>query len=59
MEEGGFGDAASMLSKVADDKAKAFQGKVKERQNTKKTMTLGTEPESPPLNSGEFVRLAN
>lgn len=48
-----------MLSKAADDKAKAFQGKVKERQNTKKNVTITTESDSPSLTSGEFIRQAN
>ena len=58
--EGGFGETVSMLSKTVDDKAKAFQGKVKERQNTKKQMTMGTDDaSSPSMTSGDFVRLAN
>ena len=53
-----FGEA-SMLSKAADEKAKAFQGKVKERQNTKKNVTITAESDSPSLTSGDFIRQAN
>jgi len=32
---------------------------VKERQNTKKNVTITTESDSPSLTSGEFIRQAN
>lgn len=57
-ESQGFGEATSMLSKAADDKAKAFQGKIKERTTNKKAVMISSDPESPSMN-GEFVRLAN
>ena len=49
-----------MLSKATtDDKVKAFQGKVKERTTTKKTVVISSDPESPSMHGDGCVRLAN
>lgn len=61
-ENDGFGEAqASLLSRATDDKVKAFQGKVKDRQSTKKqaAVLVSENPESPSNRGDDCVRLAN
>lgn len=51
--------SGSTLKGAAEDKMKHFQGKVKDRQNTKKQVIVSADPESPSMQPGNFVRLAN